>query len=63
MMEYKNTFVKEVKENNITDPLDILNWYRNLYHAEGNHTEHGIMALAINDLFMKYNKELRLDRS
>ena len=63
MMEYKNTFVKEVKENNMTDPLDILNWYRNLYHAEGNHTEHGIMALAINDLFMKYKKELKLDRS
>ena len=53
-MEYKNTFVKEVKEKNITDPLELLNWYRNLYHAEDNHTEHGIMAGAINDLFVNY---------
>ena len=59
-MKYENSFVKEVKEKNITDPLDILNWYRNLYHAEDNHTEHGIMAWAINDLFVKYKKELRL---
>lgn len=57
---YKNTFVKEVKEHNMIDPLDILNWYRNLYHTEDNHTEHGIMAWAINDLFIKYKKELNL---
>lgn len=56
----ENTFVKEVKEHNMTDPLDILNWYRNLYHTEDNHAEHGIMAWAINDLFMKYKKELNL---
>lgn len=61
-MEYENTFVKEVKEHNMTDPLDILNWYRNLYHTEDNHTEHGIMAWAINDLFMQYKKELNLER-
>lgn len=59
-MEYKNTFVKEVEKHNMTDPLEILNWYRNLYHTEDNHTEHGIMALTINDLFMKYKKELNL---
>lgn len=53
-MEYENTFVKEVKEKNITNPLEILNWYRNLYYKEGNHTEHGIMAYAINDVFMAY---------
>lgn len=53
-MEYENTFVKEVKERNMTDPLEILNWYRNLYHTEDNHTEQGIMAYAINDVFMKY---------
>lgn len=61
-MEYENTFVREVKEKNIIDPLDILNWYRNLYYKEDNHTEHGIMAWAINDLFMKYKKELNLER-
>lgn len=59
-MMYENTFVREVKEHNMTNPLEILNWYRNLYHCEDNHTEHGIMAYAINDLFMKYKKELNL---
>ena len=53
-MEYENTFVREIKEKNMTDPFEILNWYRNLYHTEDNHTEHGIMAYAINDVFMKY---------
>lgn len=52
--EYENLFVKEVKEKCITDPLDILNWYRNLYHTEDNHLEHGIVAYAINDLMVKY---------
>lgn len=56
----ENIFVKEVKEHNMTDPLDILNWYRNLYHTEDNHIEQGIMAWAINDLFVKYKKELNL---
>ena len=53
-MEYENYFVKEVKEYNMTDPLEILNWYRNLYYKENDYTEHGIMAEAINDLFMRY---------
>lgn len=53
-------FVYEVKKHNMKDPLEILNWYRNLYYKEGNHTEHGIMAEAINDLFMKYKNELGL---
>lgn len=53
-MEYENTFVREVKEKNMTDPFEILNWYRNLYHTEDNHTEQGIMAYAINDVFMAY---------
>ena len=60
MVNVNNLFVKEVKNHNMTDPLDILNWYRNLYHCEGNHTEQGIMAYAINDLFVKYKNELRL---
>ena len=60
MQEITDTFVRGVKEHNITDPLEILNWYRNLYHCEDNHTEQGIMAYAINDLFMRYKKELKL---
>lgn len=55
-----NLFVQEVKKHNMTDPLDILNWYRNLYHCEDNHIEQGIMANAINDLFVQYKKELGL---
>lgn len=54
MTDAENYFVREVREYNITDPLEILNWYRNLYYTENNNTEHGIMARAINDLFMKY---------
>ena len=54
MVDAENYFVREVREYNITDPLEILNWYRNLYYTENNNTERGIMARAINDLFMKY---------
>ena len=54
MKELEKYFVEEVKEFNMIDPIEILNWYRNLYYTENNNTEHGIMARAINDLFMKY---------
>ena len=37
-------------------PMDILNWYRNLYYKEGKNTERGLMAMAINDLFMKMKR-------
>lgn len=50
-------FVEEVTKNNMSF-LEVLNWYRNLYYKEGSNTERGIMANAINDLFMKYKKEL-----
>ena len=53
----ENNFVREVYKNNMK-PLDILNWYRNLYYKEGNDTERGVMAMAINDLFMSINKGL-----
>lgn len=55
-----NIFAEEVIEGHMEDPLEILNWYRNLYYTEPSHTERGIMANAINDLFMKYRKELEL---
>ena len=57
-----NIFTEEVIERNIQDPLEVLNWYRNLYYKEGSNTEQGIMANAINDLFVKYKKELRLEK-
>lgn len=56
----ENDFVREVYKEDMTDPLEILNWYRNLYYKEGNHTERGLMAMTINDLFMRYKKELNL---
>ena len=52
-----NTFAEEVLESHMEDPLEILNWYRNLYYKEPSNTEQGIMANAINDLFMRYRKE------
>lgn len=53
-MDLKNYFVKAVEGCNMTTPLEILNWYRNLYYKEEVQTEHRIMAEAINDLFMEY---------
>ena len=44
-------FVEECK--NIKGCMNILNWYRNLYYQDEPNTEHGIMARAINDMFMK----------
>ena len=38
----------------MTNPLEILNWYRNLYYQGDCHSEQSIMAEAINNLFMKY---------
>ncbi len=52
----ENHFVKEVYRGNITDPKEILNWYRNLYYKEGTDTERGVMARAINDLFTNYSQ-------
>ena len=44
------TFIDGVKPED--DYFQILNWYRNLNYKEGSNTERGIMAMAINDLFM-----------
>lgn len=51
-------FVKEVLLHGITDPLEILNWYRNLYYKEAKNTERGIMALSINDFICKHSSEI-----
>lgn len=53
-MFLENYFVEEVHKNNMTDPLEILNLYRNLYYKEGLNTERGMMAVALNALFMEY---------
>jgi hypothetical protein len=55
---YDSDFTEEVIEGHMEDPLEILNWYRNLYYKEASNTERGIMTNAINDLFMKYRKVL-----
>lgn len=33
-MNLENYFVQAVEECNMTTPLEILNWYRNLYYKE-----------------------------
>jgi hypothetical protein len=50
-------FVEEISLHNMKDPLEILNWYRNLYYKEASNTERGIVANAINDLIVKYKSE------
>ena len=49
--ELSSYFVEEAKK--IKYPVDILNWYRNLYHNEDEDTEQRIMAEAINKVFME----------
>lgn len=51
----ENYFVKEVFKNDMKDPLEVLNWYRNLYHNEDADTERGFMARVINTLFTEYS--------
>ena len=41
----------------IDGSAEILNWYRNLYHAENSDTERGIMARAINDILPEYSRQ------
>ena len=55
----RNYFVEEIEKYHMTDPLEILNWYRNLYYQEGYPSEQRIMAEAINDLFMRYKDIFR----
>ena len=47
------TGVHEIINNGATLNIDILNWYRNLYHKEEPNTERGIMARVINKLLME----------
>lgn len=51
LINLNKMFVEEVRNHNMT-PIEILNWYRNFYYKEDNDTEQGIMARAINDIFM-----------
>lgn len=49
----ENYFVECIQQDEILDPIEILNFYRNLYYAEPSGTERAIVASAINDLFKK----------
>ena len=51
----ENYFVREIFKNDMQDPLEILNWYRNLYYKEGADTERGFMARVINTLLTEYS--------
>ena len=59
IIDKENAFVEEIYKSDMTDSIEILNWYRNLYYTERLNTERGIVAMAINDLFMKYKDALR----
>lgn len=48
----ENTFIEGC--SGITDPAEILNWYRNLYYKEPENSEHRIMAEAINKILPEY---------
>mgnify|MGYP006346729549 CR=1 FL=1 len=60
MDEMGQYFVSSIKKSD--SYAEILNWYRNLYYTENDSTERGIMARAINDLFMdlKYSDEKQI---
>lgn len=53
-MKQNNYFIDGIEKYHMTNPLEILNWYRNLYYQEEFPSERRIMAEAINNLFMKY---------
>lgn len=57
MDELEKHFIEGIKTDDKC--LDILNWYRNLYYKENDTTERGIMARAINDLFMNMQKNYK----
>ena len=52
-------FVEKCK--NIKGCMNILNFYRNLYYQDEPNTEHGIMARAINEMFMEAKQRRVLD--
>ena len=54
------TFIEGVKPED--DYYRILNWYRNLNYKEESNSERGIMARAINDLFMDLKKRVAEDK-
>lgn len=58
----ENHFIKEIFKNDMQDTLEILNWYRNLYYKEGADTERGFMARVINNLFMDYKIEPKIEK-
>lgn len=56
----ENYFVECIQQDEILDPIEILNFYRNLYYAEPSGTERAIVASAINDLFKKGEAAIKL---
>ena len=46
-------FIENIKSTDSS--IDILNWYRNLYYKEEPDTERGVVARAINNLFISFN--------
>lgn len=52
-----SVFMKGVKQAPEVGPREILNWYRNLYYKEPQHTERGCLACAINEVLKLVKEE------
>lgn len=44
-------FAEQVLKHNVEDPVELLNWYRNVCYQESGDTERETMARTINELF------------
>lgn len=53
MDKLEKYFIENIKPNDSS--IEILNWYRNLYYKEEPDTERGVVARAINNLFISFN--------
>lgn len=47
----------DIKEYENLTATQQLNLFRNLYYTDGNATENGIIANAINDILLEYNRQ------
>lgn len=57
MDNLEKMFLESIKDIVNNNSIEILNFYRNFYHAQGESTERGIVAWAINDILPKYVKQ------
>lgn len=57
-----SVFMQGVKQAPEANPIEVLNWYRNLYYKEASHTERGCLANAINEVLqLIHSKEVNVN--